>query len=71
MLELLSDPSTEIPESARGMNARRGAGEVDVKYIEPHGHMVSRTTDDYERMALAGCVAISELLSGRALTAHR
>lgn len=31
-----------------------------MKYIEPHGHMVSRTTDDYERMALAGCVAISE-----------
>ncbi len=31
-----------------------------MNYIEPHGHMVSRTTDDYERMALAGCVAISE-----------
>lgn len=29
-------------------------------YIEPHGHMVSRTTDDYRQMALAGCVAISE-----------
>jgi predicted metal-dependent TIM-barrel fold hydrolase len=26
-----------------------------MNYIEPHGHMVSRTTDDYERMALAGC----------------
>jgi len=31
-----------------------------MNYIEPHGHMVSRTTDDYERMALAGCVAICE-----------
>ncbi len=31
-----------------------------MKYIEPHGHMVSRTTDDYQKMALAGCVAISE-----------
>ncbi len=31
-----------------------------MKYIEPHGHMVSRTTDDYEKMALAGCVAICE-----------
>ena len=31
-----------------------------MKYIEPHGHMVSRTTDDYERMAMAGCVAICE-----------
>ena len=31
-----------------------------MKYIDPHIHMVSRTTDDYERMALAGCVAITE-----------
>jgi len=31
-----------------------------MKYIEPHGHMVSRVTDDYERMAMAGCVAICE-----------
>ena len=29
-------------------------------YIDPHVHMVSRTTDDYERMRLAGCVAITE-----------
>ena len=29
-------------------------------YIDPHVHMVSRTTDDYQRMALAGCVAITE-----------
>jgi predicted metal-dependent TIM-barrel fold hydrolase len=29
-------------------------------YIDPHIHMISRTTDDYERMALAGCVAITE-----------
>jgi predicted metal-dependent TIM-barrel fold hydrolase len=31
-----------------------------MRYIEPHAHMVSRTTDDYERMALAGCVAVCE-----------
>jgi predicted metal-dependent TIM-barrel fold hydrolase len=31
-----------------------------VTYIDPHIHMVSRTTDDYERMRLAGCVAITE-----------
>jgi uncharacterized protein len=31
-----------------------------MKYIEPHAHMVSRTTDDYERMALAGCEAVCE-----------
>ena len=29
-------------------------------YIDPHVHMVSRVTDDYERMAKAGCVAVSE-----------
>ncbi len=31
-----------------------------MSYIDPHIHMVSRTTDDYERMALAGCVAVTE-----------
>ncbi|MFM8357587.1 MAG: hypothetical protein ACKOET_03435, partial [Verrucomicrobiota bacterium] len=25
----------------------------NMRYIEPHGHMVSRTTDDYARMAVA------------------
>jgi predicted metal-dependent TIM-barrel fold hydrolase len=29
-------------------------------YVDPHNHMVSRVTDDYERMARAGCVAVSE-----------
>ncbi len=29
-------------------------------YIDPHLHMVSRTTDDYKRMALAGCAFVSE-----------
>ncbi len=29
-------------------------------YIDPHIHMVSRTTDDYETMARMGCVALSE-----------
>ena len=31
-----------------------------MKYIDPHIHMVSRTTDDYVRLAEMGCVAISE-----------
>ena len=31
-----------------------------MRYIEPHGHMVSRTTDDYQAMAIAGCKAICE-----------
>jgi predicted metal-dependent TIM-barrel fold hydrolase len=29
-------------------------------YIDPHIHMVSRTTDDYESMSKMGCVAVSE-----------
>src|SRR5271166_4195129 len=29
-------------------------------YIDPHIHMASRVTDDYKRMALAGCVLVSE-----------
>src|ERR1044071_9303147 len=31
-----------------------------MRYIEPHGHMVSRTTDDYQAMAIAGCEAVCE-----------
>jgi hypothetical protein len=30
------------------------------EYIDPHIHMISRVTDDYERMAMAGCRAVSE-----------
>ena len=29
-------------------------------YIDPHIHMVSRTTDDYQQLALTGCVAVTE-----------
>jgi len=29
-------------------------------YIDPHIHMVSRTTDDYETLAKMGCAALSE-----------
>ena len=31
-----------------------------MKYIDLHAHMISRTTDDYHKMALSGCVALSE-----------
>jgi predicted metal-dependent TIM-barrel fold hydrolase len=31
-----------------------------MRYVDPHIHMVSRTTDDYKRMALAGCLLVSE-----------
>ncbi len=29
-------------------------------FIDPHVHMVSRTTDDYHQMAVAGCLAVGE-----------
>jgi hypothetical protein len=31
-----------------------------MRYIDHHAHMVSRTTDDYEKLALTGCVAVTE-----------
>src|SRR5688572_5899926 len=31
-----------------------------MRYIEPHGHMVSRVTDDYVDMVTAGCAAVCE-----------
>jgi predicted metal-dependent TIM-barrel fold hydrolase len=31
-----------------------------MNYIDPHIHMISRITDDYEHLARAGCVAVSE-----------
>src|SRR5438874_8766188 len=31
-----------------------------MQYIDPHIHMVSRVTDDYQRMAQSGCAAVSE-----------
>lgn len=29
-------------------------------YIDPHIHMISRITDDYEQLAMCGCLAVSE-----------
>jgi uncharacterized protein len=31
-----------------------------MRYIDLHAHMISRTTDDYVKMALTGCVALTE-----------
>jgi predicted metal-dependent TIM-barrel fold hydrolase len=31
-----------------------------MEYIDIHAHMASRTTDDYEQMALTGCVALTD-----------
>src|SRR6516225_9114922 len=36
------------------------AAVMPMNYIDPHIHMVSRVTDDYQRMTQCGCVAISE-----------
>ncbi len=34
--------------------------QLTMRYIEPHAHMVSRTTDDYRDMLTAGCAAVCE-----------
>ncbi|MFC4454190.1 TatD family hydrolase [Deinococcus sonorensis] len=31
-----------------------------MNYIDLHAHMISRSTDDYHRMALTGCLAVTE-----------
>jgi len=31
-----------------------------MRYVEPHAHMVSRTTDDYVKLVQAGCEAVCE-----------
>jgi len=31
-----------------------------MNYVDPHVHMVSRTTDDYQKMACSGCQMVSE-----------
>jgi len=33
---------------------------IPMNYIEPHAHMVSRVTDDYIKLKLAGCQAVCE-----------
>src|SRR3984885_4143437 len=39
---------------------QRSAGAYGGMIIDPHTHMISRTTDDYEAMARAGVVAVIE-----------
>src|SRR5688572_2977563 len=46
--------------SSRKDPERRRPTALHMRYIEPHGHMVSRTTDDYQAMVTAGCVAVCE-----------
>src|SRR6478609_3362096 len=51
------DRSAGPQGSGRRLRPRR---EPLVRYIDHHAHMVSRTTDDYQQMALSGCVAVTE-----------
>src|SRR3989442_13211596 len=37
-----------------------GFGGEEMRIIDPHCHMISRVTDDYERIALAGIEAVVE-----------
>jgi predicted metal-dependent TIM-barrel fold hydrolase len=41
-------------------NHSNANGAEPMTYIDPHAHMISRTTDDYEAMARAGVVAVIE-----------
>src|SRR5258708_20110818 len=43
-----------------GHEPQRSAGAYAGMIIDPHTHMISRTTDDYEAMAKAGVVAVIE-----------
>jgi uncharacterized protein len=54
----------DLLERARGLESARPAAARSVigpeLFIDPHAHMISRTTDDYEAMARAGVVAVIE-----------
>jgi hypothetical protein len=45
----------EVSEDGHSVPAAAGR-----MFIDPHAHMISRTTDDYETMARAGVVAVIE-----------
>ena len=39
---------------------KQAQGDMPMMFIDPHAHMISRTTDDYEAMAASGVVAVIE-----------
>ena len=49
--------SVSLEADERGSALPAAAGRM---FIDPHAHMISRTTDDYEAMARAGVVAVIE-----------
>lgn len=54
-LRLEAGAASPAPDAAQESLAR-----ANEHYIDPHAHMISRTTDDYEAMARAGVVAVIE-----------
>jgi uncharacterized protein len=57
MLARLVAEANKLESKGSRAQAKRGVGTM---IIDPHAHMISRTTDDYEAMALAGVVAVIE-----------
>ena len=49
-----------LDDANQGAQQSTGAGNYAGMIIDPHTHMISRTTDDYEAMAKAGIVAVIE-----------
>lgn len=56
-LEAMLDAARHAPADARCGPA---PGSVGRRFIDPHAHMIARTTDDYAAMARAGVVAVIE-----------
>src|SRR5207253_6212724 len=52
--------AAHILDRQKAARANLGRKADPMRYIEPHGHMVSRNTDDYQAMAVAGCEAVCE-----------
>ena len=61
---LTSEMLNGLLAAARRIDAREASPQrslgADRMIIDPHAHMISRTTDDYEAMARAGVVAVIE-----------
>src|SRR5260370_3002819 len=57
LLEDVQRLARERPAAANGREPQRSAGAYAGMIIDPHTHMISRTTDDYKAMATAGVVS--------------
>lgn len=60
-------PPDLLARLLRQAQAEAGAGPpvpflraTEARFIDPHAHMISRTTDDYQAMAMAGVAAVIE-----------